>query len=94
LLLQPGPSQFDTLQDQLIEIAHKLREALHADSERDSPTAVSDLVDQLCQVQLLHHAVHHSLELLQNAADKLLQAERATHVLVRVFAVALYHILH
>lgn len=74
----------DALQDQLIEISHKVKEALHADAGRDSPALVSELVDQLCQVQLLHQAVHHSLELLQNAADKLLQAERATHVLVCV----------
>ena len=80
----------NALQDQLIEIAHKLRETLHADAGRDSPgVVVGDLVDQLCQVQLLHQAVHHSLELLQNAADKLLQAERSTHVLVRAFLAVL-----
>eukprot|EP00892_Ulva_mutabilis_P010542 jgi/Ulvmu1/7860/UM004_0091.1 len=71
-----------SLQAQLVEAAHSLTDMLQRNMTDSSPqTTVADMVDKLCQVQLLHGAVRHSADLLQQACDHVLQSERLVHAL-------------
>lgn len=83
-----SPSELNTtllLQAQLVDAAHGLTEMLQSSMVDSSPqAAVADVVDKLCQVQLLHGAVRHSADLLRQACDHVLQSERLVHALVRL----------